>query len=150
MNYTGATDLRSGPRPGTVRFVEYLRFLHGGDCLGIYANRTIRGSTKRSVHQTGRAFDYRPPSREIRYDVLELLDFHFRPALEAIHDYENTYVPGPGFGAAWRCDRNTWKVYNSPTIKPAGAIQPWIHAELVPAYADDPQLVDELFRKVFK
>ena len=149
MNYTGATDLHLGPRAGTLRFTHYLQFLYGGAVVGVYANRNIAGTSKKSVHATGRAFDYRPWTTEIRHDVLELLDFHFRPALEAIHDYENTYVPGPGFGAAWRCDRNTWKVYNSPTIKQAGKVQPWIHAELTPAYADDTALVDQLFRKVF-
>jgi|Laugrefa1bdmlbdn_1035148.scaffolds.fasta_scaffold00122_14 hypothetical protein len=146
--YYGSTDLRTSARPGTKRFAEYLTYLHGSRTIGIYANRNIAGSPRKSVHATGRAFDQAAPA-DGRRAMLEFLDTHCRHAVQAVHDYENDYQPGE-HGAAYRCDRDAWKTYERPTIKPAGAHNTWIHVELEPFYADSPDEVDNLFRSIFK
>lgn len=145
--YLGAAGRRTSARPGTKRFAEYLTFLFGSRTIGIYADRNIAGTTRKSVHSTGRALD-QAGTPEVRRAMLEFLDTHCRHALQAVHDYENDYQPGE-HGAAYRCDRNAWKTYERPTIKPAGAHHHWIHVELEPEFADSPDEVNNLFRRIF-
>jgi hypothetical protein len=59
--YTGNSDPTSRTRPGTKRFQDWLCFLFQMRNLGIYSNRTVRGSGSSnpplSVHATWRAMD---------------------------------------------------------------------------------------------
>jgi len=146
-SYYGATDLRTSARPGTKRFGEYLAYLFGSRTIGIYANRNIAATPRKSTHATGRALD-QAGDANARRAMLAFLDTHCRHALQAIHDYENDYQPGE-YGAAYRCDRDAWKTYERPTIKPSGANHHWIHLELEPEYADSPDEVNNLFRRIF-
>jgi len=142
--YLGAADVATGPKPGTIRFQDYLRFLFQMKSLGIYANRPARGSNQPSVHRTGRAADIGGGPNQLTA-CLRFLDQHCRLALQEIHDYLNLYQPGK-HGAGWRCDRDAWRSYDKPTLGPGGQ---WIHYELEPDYANNPQLVDALFQRIF-
>jgi hypothetical protein len=144
--YTGNTDPATGARPGTIRFQDYMKFLFQMKNLGIYANRPVRGGSSLSVHATGRACDLGGGDGQI-VKAIEFLERHAdQLGVEEIHDYGNRYKPGK-FGAGWRCDRNAWRVYDKPTIGSPGAA--WVHYEISPEMADNPDLVDVAFRKVF-
>jgi hypothetical protein len=85
----------------------------------------------------------------------ELINFLYqyrdRLLIEELHDYQNNWIPGKGFGAGYRCDRDNggvasgWKVYEKNTIGPGGA---WVHTEIAPAMADDPAKVDAVFKEI--
>lgn len=144
--YTGSTDPAPRARPGTIVFQDYLKFLFQAKNLGIYANRPTRNGKGLSVHATGRAADIGGGPNQVR-QILTFLDTHCREALEEIHDYRNLYKPGQ-HGAAWRCDRDTWRTYDKAP-SPIGAGGLWVHYELTPEYADSPDRVHDLFRRIF-
>lgn len=150
--YTGNKDLADGPRPGTVQFLNWLCFFFGGVSRGVYARRTVRGGTATSVHQTGRAFDYGGSTEQIR----QAIDFCYKTRelfeIEAIHDYLGLWIPTKGFGAAYRCSRDSgglysgWKVYDRPTLGGGGR---WTHVELAPSTANSAELIDQKMRELF-
>lgn len=157
-SYTGNTDTAgvTGARPGTRKFQDLLCFLNGMENWGIYANRNVRGSGSanppKSVHATGRAMDTAGTAEQCRV-LIDFLYLH-RDSLmiEEIHDYRNNWIPGKGFGAGYRCNRDTggdlsgWKVYTKNTIGSGGN---WVHLEIAPAMADDPALVEKVFKDIF-
>jgi hypothetical protein len=155
--YTGNKDAQgvTAARAGTKKMQDYLCFLFGMKNLGIYANRPVRGSNSNalSVHATGRAADTGGTADNCK-TLIEFL-YNNRDVLniEEIHDYKNVWIPGKGFGAGYRCDRDKggmlsgWKVYDKNTIGAGGL---WVHWEITPAFADNPAKVDEVFKKLFK
>jgi hypothetical protein len=52
------------------------------------------------------------------------------------------------FGAAWRCDRQAWKNYDSKTVSGAPGGR-WFHIEISPQAADSVIWVKAAFLKVF-
>lgn len=147
--YTGATDRRKSTRPGTKAFQDYLCFLFGAKNLGLYADRPTRNGAGLSVHATGRAGDTGGNESQVRA-ILAFLDNKCRDLLEEIHDYRNLFKTSPKkLGAAWRCDRDAWRIYDkSPS--PIGAGGLWVHWELAPTYADNPDLIHAHFQQIFK
>lgn len=150
--YTGNKDLRDHALPGTKRLVDWILFFSpGARCLGIYANRPVRGGQARSVHQTGRAADIGAP-RELLHNIIDGL-YRNRAELhiEELHDYIGAFIPDKGFGAGYRCDRDTgglfsgWRIYERNTIGKGGS---WVHLELAPDYALDADLVDQAFTQI--
>jgi len=156
--YTGNTDAAgvTGARPGTKRFQDYLCFLFQMKNFGIYANRTVRGSSSRkppvSVHATGRAMDTGGTPEQVKALLEFLYAYRDRLLIEELHDYRNVWVPGKGFGAGYRCNRDRggifsgWKVYTKNTIGPGGY---WVHSEIAPEMADNPAKVDKVFKAIF-
>ena len=144
--YTGTKDgIARGARPGTKQFQALMVYLFQMRNAGIYANRKIRGSSSLSVHATGRACDLAGSDDKIIRAINFLVDFADELQIEAVHDYGNRVIPGK-YGAAWRCNRNGWKVYTAPTIGSPGA--KWVHYEISPTMADDPDLVDAAFTDI--
>lgn len=143
--YTGNTDPHPKARPGTVRFQEYMTFLFGMKNLGIWVNRPVRGGKGLSVHATGRACDLGGTSKQCKEATAFLNDFRYQLGVEEIHDYKGYYIPTKGFGAGYRCDRDTWRVYDRNTIGPGGN---WVHYEIAPHLADNPAKVDAEFKKI--
>lgn len=143
--YTGNTDPAPGARPGTIRFQDYMRFLFQMKNLGIYANRPVRGGSSLSVHATGRACDLEGGPNQIVAAIAFLERHADQLRIEEIHDYGNRYKPGQ-HGAGWRCDRNAWKIYDKPTIGSPGAA--WVHYEISPDMADNPDKVDAAFKAI--
>lgn len=144
--YTGIRDAPArGARPGTKQFQALMVYLFGMRSLGIYANRSVRGGSSLSVHATGRACDLGGSDDKIIRAINFLVDFADELHIEAVHDYGNRVIPGK-YGAAWRCNRNAWKVYDRPTIGSPGA--KWVHYEIAPDMADDPDLVDAAFTDI--
>lgn len=152
--YTGNKDLSTGARPGTRRLVDWILFFNpDAKNLGIYSNRNVRGGQTKSVHATGRAFDIGAP-REALAQIIESI-YRVRDELhiEEIHDYIGAWIPDQGFGAGYRCDRDTggilsgWRIYTRNTIGRGGS---WTHIELAPDYADDPDLVDQAITRILE
>lgn len=144
--YTGIKDAQaSGARAGTKQFQALMVFLFGMRSLGIYANRPVRNGRTLSVHATGRACDLGGTDKQIVEAINFLVAFADDLHIEAVHDYGNRVKPGR-YGAAWRCNRNAWKVYDRPTIGSPGA--KWVHYEIAPDMADDPNLVDAAFTDI--
>jgi hypothetical protein len=69
----------------------------------------------------------------------ELIERADEIGLEMIVDY--SYTVGLGGGRVWKCDRNAWRESKPGAIQGGGnKASDWIHVELSPAAADDPQL----------
>lgn len=153
--YTGTLDAagNNSARPGTQRFQEWMAFCFGMKNLGIYANRNVRGGSGLSVHKTGRAADLGGTKAQVVQAIAFLYERREQLEIEAIHDYKGSWIPAKGFGASYRCNRDTgglfsgWKIYDKNTIGPGGS---WVHYELSPRLAGQPTLVDELFTKILE
>jgi hypothetical protein len=149
--YTGNTDPAKSARAGTKRFQDLMVFLFGMKSLGIYANRNVRGGTGLSVHATGRACDLGGTPDQIKRAIDFLYFFRDKLEVEAIHDYQGYWIPTRGFGAAYRCNRDTggklsgWRVYSQPTIGKGGQ---WTHYEISPSMAASPDRVDKVFTEI--
>jgi hypothetical protein len=128
-------------------------FLFGMKSLGMYANRPVRGGTGLSVHATGRAADLGGNPDQIRRAIDFLYAFRELLEVEAIHDYQGHWIPTRGFGAAYRCNRDTggklsgWRVYSKPTIGKGG---PWTHYEISPTMASSADRVDATFTAILE
>lgn len=159
--YTGNRDApHPTPREGTLAVYDWLRFLFGLRGLGVYANRTVRGSGKAnppiSVHATYRAMDLGGTPEQLH----KVIDFVYRNraelGIEEIHDYSSAYIPNPkGWGAGYRCNRDFgklfggWKVYSKNTIGSRGGR--WTHVEVSPTIADSSrQAIDAIFVKLLE
>jgi len=149
--YTGNKDAAgvTKARPGTEKFQSLMCFFFKMKNLGIYANRTVRGSGSAtpplSVHATGRACDLGGDAKQCKEATAFLFDWRDRLGIEEIHDYKGHYMQTKGFGAGYRCDRDAWKVYDKNMIGPGGN---WVHYEISPAMADDPAKVEKVFTDI--
>jgi hypothetical protein len=151
--YTGNKDgAAKGLRPGMKVFIEETIKLSNGALWnnGDFGIRNMRSKQSLSVHATGRAVDlsYRhmPPKKgkkNGRKEALRVLNIIIANAdalgLEAAFDY---FVKP--HGRAWMCDRGSWVVYNKETIHGGGSGD-WIHLEISPDMADNPQQVRQAF-----
>ena len=145
--YTGNTDGPSkGRRAGTESLMAHVRFISGGQMKnwGTLAYRPMKGSTQMSVHATGRALDLGYSNRAEAERWIKLFIDHEELLLV---EYLADYYPTPG-GRGWRCDREAWKTYKLGEIQGAPGGK-WLHLEIAPAIADDPQRVAEAFRTIF-
>jgi len=151
--YTGNTDaVHSTKREGTQVMAEYLIYFFGLKNLGIFADRAVRGSTNpnppKSVHATWRACDLGGTPDKLKNAIGFLYDHRDILCVEEIHDYSSAYKANPkGWGAGYRCDRDAWKVYDVSTIGSKGG--QWVHYEIAPAMADDPDAVRKAFATIF-
>lgn len=151
--YTGTTDgAARARRAGMTAWVDNVIKLGGGALWnnGDFTIRNMRGKDVLSVHATGRAVDlsYRHMpdkgvkvgGRDVAVNVMrKLVNNADMLGLELILDY----FPTP-HGRGWRCDRRAWIKYEVATIggAPAGD---WFHCEVMPMFADDPDLVNAAF-----
>ena len=154
--YTGTKDgISKGKRPGTEQWVKEISRLSGGALWnnGTWGVRDIRGTPGvLSVHATGRAMDlsYRktgnkgvPKGRQETMKALRLIVPNAELlGIECILDY----FPQP-WGRGWRCDRNAWQRYTRKTISGAPGGD-WLHIEISPTYADNPELVRQAFAQL--
>ena len=154
--YTGTKDgISKGKRPGTEQWVKEISRLSGGALWnnGTWGVRDVRGSAGvLSTHATGRAMDlsYRktdtkglPNGRKHTMQVLRLIipNAELR-GIECVLDY----FPQP-WGRGWRCDRDAWQRYTRKTISGAPGGD-WLHVELSPLYADNPEIVTRAFQQL--
>jgi len=146
MKYTGSTDApgQTKARPGTEKLIDILNSRWGFSNLGIYANRPMRGSTLLSVHATGRAVDAGLPKNKQADQawVSQVFDWlvanHVVLGIEEVHQYWFK-----DWGRGFRCERK--ELGGKPGVKvwtatdnggtPGGK---WLHIELSPAMADNP------------
>jgi len=154
--YTGTKDgISKGKRPGTEQWVKEITRLSGGALWnnGTWGVRDVRGQDGvLSVHATGRAMDlsYRKTItkgvRNGRQETMKVLRLIVPNAellgIECILDY----YPQP-WGRGWRCDRNAWQRYTRKTISGAPGGD-WLHVEISPTYADNPELVTQAFHQL--
>lgn len=154
MPYTGNTDPSDGPRPGTIKLAEIMGNRWKFRNLGIWANRPMRGSTRLSVHATGRAVDlgFDPKQAALVGKVCLWLEAnHVALGIEEIHDYSGTSKAGTEkWGRGFRCNRNGspgWKDW-TPTDNGGTPGGKWIHVELAPSMADDPKTLVKAWKTV--
>ena len=154
--YTGNSDGEAkGPRAGMDEWIRQA-IKHGKGAFwnnGSYGVRMMRGSeTSLSVHATGRAWDasYRMSQEHQganRKDTIAFINIVLANAnalgVECVLDY----FP-KAFGRGWRCDRQAWKSYSKPEIHGAPGGD-WLHIEISPAMADNPNAVKQAFDRVF-
>jgi len=152
--YTGNKDaVHAQKREGTKVMADHMMFIFGLRNLGIFADREIRGTSKvkppKSVHATWRACDLGGTPEQLNKAIGFLFEHRDILGVEEIHDYSSSFMPNPkGFGAGYRCDRDAWKVYDKNTI---GSLNgKWVHYEIAPAMADNPDAVLKAFATIFK
>ncbi len=141
MKYTGNTDPSNGPRPGTQKLIEILQSRWAMTNLGIWANRPMRGSTRLSVHATGRAVDAGIPKnkQDDMAWVSSVFDWlvanHVALGIEEVHQYWWTN----GWGRGFRCDRGGKPGVKSWSEADNGGTPngKWLHLELAPTMADN-------------
>ena len=148
MPYTGNKDAAgvTAARPGTKKLMDIL-LNKGFSNLGIYANRTMRGSTLLSVHATGRALDagYKQSRQEWVTKFADwLADNHRILGIEEIHQY----VWGT-HGRGFRCNRSGkpgWLEWDAENNGGPGGY--WLHIELCPAHADSPAALTKAWKSI--
>ena len=154
MPYTGNTDPSDGARPGTEKLIDILSSRWGFSNLGIWANRPMRGSTRLSVHATGRAVDagFKPERAALVGSIcIWLSENYYALGIEEIHDYSGTSKIGTEkWGRGFRCNRGgrpgwlDWTADNNGGT-PGGK---WLHIELAPRMADDPRALVKAWKSV--
>lgn len=160
--YTGNSDgVAKGLRPGMKVFIDEVIKLSNGALWnnGAFGVRNMRSKNSLSVHATGRAVDlsYRhmvdaydasntKGVKNGRIEAMRILKILVANAdalgLEAALDY----IVKP-HGRGWRCDRGGWSNYKTKTMSGGGSGD-WIHLEISPAMADDPQKMREAFQNL--
>lgn len=152
MNYTGTTDgAAKGERPGTEKLVE-LMLRRDFTNLGTWAVRNMRGTDRLSVHATGRAADlgFKDPTIAAKYALWLVANYKLL-GIEEVHDYSGTTKKGTEtWGRGWRCNRNGkpgWKDW-TPTENGGSGGGKWLHVELTPAMADNPDAFLEAWKSV--
>jgi len=152
VNYTGNTDPRDGALPGTEKLVEILtRGKMGMTNLGIWANRPMRGSTRLSVHATGRACDvgFKADHKKWAETFFDWLVKHYEAlGLEEVHNYSFGE-----WGRGFRCSRK--ENGGKPGVKiwtetdnggtPGGL---WLHLELALPFGKDPNKMAAAWKAV--
>lgn len=143
--YTGFDKYATGTLPGLKALRDIIIFLNGGAIthLGSYVKRSMNGKPGvPSVHGTGRAVDL---GYTYRKDIEPTMDWLVKNndilGLEFLADY----YPKP-YGRGWRCDRDSWKAYGTPTIKGAPGGK-WVHIEISPAMAASKETMDAAILK---
>lgn len=157
-DYIGASDGPSkGKRAGTEEWVrQAIKYSNGALWNnGTWGIRDVKGKPgTMSVHATGRAMDlsYRKTDSkgvaQGRKQAKTFLDVVIananRLGVQMCIDYWPT-----AWGRAWRCDRQAWKAYETKTVSGAPGGD-WLHFELSPAMADNPEAVKTIFKAVFE
>ena len=153
MKYTGSTDAegQTKARPGTEKIIDIMHKRWGFTNLGIYANRPMRGSTRLSVHATGRAVDCGIPAAKQKDNkwVGEIFDWLVKNyetlGIEEVHQYWYK-----DWGRGFRCNRN-----GKPGVKEWTATEnggtpggKWLHIELTPEMADHPAKFVEAWKSI--
>lgn len=153
--YTGWDGDAKGRRAGTEKLIQLI-VAHTGKNLwnnGSWGVRSKRGKSSPSIHGTGRAFDlswrnmgeHKGSGRyEHAVAVMDMLtDPRLAEALEieAVFDY----YPAP-FGRGWKCDRNSWTVYDKQAFHGAPGGD-WIHVEISSRWADSPADVERIWNE---
>ena len=153
--YTGNKDgLANGATAGLLALVDEISKCSAGALWnnGTFVNRPMRGKESLSVHATGRASDVswrklsadkgKNNGREYAEKMMSFLVQHADAlGLEMLIDY----FPKP-YGKAWRCDRNSWQVYESEVVHGAPNGD-WFHVEISPEMAKRPEAIREIFAK---
>lgn len=151
--YTGNQDgAAKGLRPGMKVFINEVIKLSNGALWnnGDFMVRNMLSKSSLSVHATGRAVDlsYRHMSpnkgkKNGRIEALRVLKIIIDNAdalgLEAAFDY----IVKP-HGRGWMCNRGVWSNYKKKTISGGGSGD-WIHFEISPDMADNPEKVRQAF-----
>jgi hypothetical protein len=152
MKYTGTSDGAAlGKRPGTEKFVDIIK-KKGFTNLGTWAVRNMRGSDRLSVHATGRAADIGYKDKATAAMWANWLVANYKTlGVEEVHDYAGTTKKGcEKWGRGWRCNRDGkpgWKDWTETANGGSGGGL-WLHVELTPAMADDPQAFVKAWKSV--
>lgn len=154
MKYTGNTDPSTGPRKGTLKLMEILVSRWGFKNLGIWANRPMRSSSNLSVHATGRALDAGIPLEHQKTNawVSDIFDWLVKNyevlGIEEVHQYW-----WKEWGRGFRCSRpelggkagvREWTAQSNG----GSAGGKWLHIELSPAMADNPEAFVKAWKSV--
>jgi hypothetical protein len=123
--------------PNLVVLKNWLIKRYGGQNLGIYQKREIRGGGAPSTHSFGAALDWRYPTRVAAKQVMKFLIAHSEElGVQAIHDYVGQCI--------WHAGRG-WKKQEPDSFGMGQAWATWIHIEIVPsAWADKRPIADKV------
>jgi peptidoglycan hydrolase-like protein with peptidoglycan-binding domain len=151
--YTGWDRNASGRRAGTEKMISIINYLSDGGLWnnGSWGVRSMRGKSNPSVHGTGRACDLSwrggqyggfGDHKKAKVWVDFLTQHATELELEAIFDY----YPAP-YGTGYKCDRDYTIRYTSKAFSGA-PYGDWIHLEVSPKVADDPDFFERTFTRL--
>ena len=158
--YTGTSDgIAAGHRPGMNQFIKEIERISEKALWnnGSFGVRNSKGKESLSVHSTGRAVDIswrvmkdsrgKPNGRKYANGLMNWLTKNADAVgLEMIIHYAFGK-----HGRAWRCDRMDWKTYGKATVQGGGSLaSDWIHIEITPSMANDPEAVKKAFAGLTK
>lgn len=136
VRYDPAGARCQGPtngQPGLRELRRYCMARWGGQDLGIYNCRRIRGGSGMSTHASGRAWDWRAPSRAVLEDMFAFLIAHADALnIQRIHDYQRQ--------RNWDTRQGRWTAGGTGP----GAGGPTSHVERNWAGANDLRQVEEI------
>jgi hypothetical protein len=158
--YTGTTDgIALGHRAGMNQMIKEIERISEKALWnnGSFGVRNARGKESLSVHATGRAVDIsfrvmkdgrgKPNGRKY---VNGLMNWLTKNADAVGLEMIIHYAFGK-YGRAWRCDRMDWKAYEKETVHGGGSLaSDWIHIEITPKAADDPEFIKKAFSTLTK
>ena len=131
-----------GPSPALVSIKEYVLKRWGGQDLGLYGVRPVRGGTALSSHSFGAAWDWRwqspgPGRAVVLNEVIPfLINYSLELGVQSIHDYVG--------GQIWHADRNAWRIQTKSSATGMGySWATWLHTEVHPDVWDDGRSVEE-------
>lgn len=159
-----------GPQPGTQKLADLCHRRWKTQNLGIYSARLMRNSKTEgkkigdpgmekflSVHATGAAVDIGYSDRKVGEAMWDWFLAHTEElGIEEIHDYafdKDVKDGKPGYGRGFRCSRgeNSAGVKQFSLSDNAGSFGGfWLHLELSPAMAKDPEKFEAAWRSLPK
>lgn len=162
--YTGNSDglSRVGARPGLKKFVQLAMKEYGLTNLGTFVNRSMNNPKAKkgdpkwlSVHATGRACDLGYTNRAKAMELWKkMLENSKLMGLEEAHDYaydDDKTDKEKGWGRGYRCSRGEGeagvKIYNEKDNAGSQGGK-WLHFELNPTMADDPNKVAAVWKQI--
>jgi hypothetical protein len=157
-------------RPGTEKLADLCNRRWKTKNLGIYVSRLMRnshtvGKTAKdpgmekwlSVHATGAAVDIGYDDRKVGVEMYDwFLKYTKELGIVEIHDYafdKNVKDGKPGYGRGFRCSRGEGKAGEKIFTESdnAGSFGgKWLHLELEPAMANDPERFEAAWRALPK
>lgn len=150
QNPVGYQPGRNPTRPNSsTRLHDYLQDRWGGQWLGGYGERSVRGGSSLSTHAFDAAFDWRyeNPGPGLYVCDTEIIPFLIgnssQLGVQAIHHYRRCIIWRPPGTSGRPVDGDGWKVQKSSSTGMGQAWALWLHIEFLPAALDDQRPVED-------
>lgn len=150
QNPAGYAPGRNPVRPNSsTQLADYLQRRWGGQWLGGYGERSVRGGSSLSTHAFDAAFDWRyenpgPGLYVADTEIIPLLiGMSAELGIQAIHHYRRCTIWRPPGTSGRPADSDGWKLQKPASSGMGQAWALWLHIEFLPAALTDGRSVEE-------